>query len=334
MTCLHYNFSEIDSDESFASLAKAFESSSINNHILISGSAGEGNIRKLQLEEGLYLRAWDICPSRDSFLNKSPDTLATEKQFHVGYFFNPELLLKDNPRLGKKWKATGGVNMLFFSNDADMHFQVKNGARLQAIDISITASWLCNAFSSAGPLYNSFISQLQERPSPSVFFEAAPPPEFHMMTELHSNTLTAVGNPLHLKAVVLSLLSGFFDRVVHRSASEVLRNNVFYYDKMLETKRIIVSHTLGVLPSIDNIAKQVALSPSTLKRHFKLMFQKSIYEYYLDQKMELAMRMLQEKPLSVNEVAATMGYEKSSNFIEMFKKHFGISPGSLRKKAG
>jgi AraC-like DNA-binding protein len=334
MTKLHYNFSEIDSDRSFISLARALESNIHNNLITISPSAGEGRIRKLKLEDGLYMRAWDICTSRDTVFNKLPEINPREKQFHVAYFFNPELLLDEHPRLGKKWKAAGGVNMLFFSNDAEMHFQLKPGERLKAIDISITASWINNAFSTAGPLYTSYINQLQERPSPTVTFDAAAATEFHKMAELHAETLTNSENNFHVKAVVLSLLSCFFDRVVHRSATEVLRHNVFYYDKMLETKRIIVSHTLGVLPGIDSIARQVALSPSTLKRHFKLMFQKSIYEFYLDHKMELAMRMLMEKPLSVNEVAATMGYEKSSNFIEMFKKHFGVSPGSLRKKAG
>ncbi len=334
MTPLHYDFSEIDSDSSFMGLARAFESNALNNKITISPGCGTGAIRKLKFEDGLHMRAWDLSPSRDTTMTKHPDIAAAEKQFHIVYFFSPEILLKDNARLGKKWKAAGGVNMLFFSNDAEMHFPVNPGDRLQAIDISVTASWLNNAFLTAGPLYNSFISQLNQRPSPTVFFEAATASEYNMMTELHEETLASSENSLHLKAVVLSLLSGFFDRVVHRSASEVLRNNIFYYDKMLEAKKIIVSHTLGALPGIDSIARQVALSPSTLKRHFKLMFQKSIYEYYLGQKMEMAMRMLQEKPLSVNEVASTMGYEKSSNFIEMFKKHFGVSPGSLRKKAG
>ncbi len=334
MTKLHYNFSEIDSDDSFISLARALQSNVHNNLITLSPSVGEGSIRKLKLEEGLYMRTWDMCTSRETVLNKMPDLTLKEKQFHVAYFFNPELLLEDNPRLGKKWKAAGKVNMLFFSNDAEMHFQIKPTNWIKGIDISLTASWIINTFSAAGPLYMSYINQLQERPSPTVTFDAAASAEFQMMSELHKETLSNLDNNLQVKSVIHTLLSGFFDRVVHRSASEVLRHNVFYYDKMLETKRIIVSHTLGVLPGIDSIARQVALSPSTLKRHFKLMFQKSIYEYYLDHKMELAMRMLMEKPLSVNEVAATMGYEKSSNFIEMFKKHFGLSPGSLRKKAG
>jgi AraC-like DNA-binding protein len=34
----------------------------------------------------------------------------------------------------------------------------------------------------------------------------------------------------------------------------------------------------------------------------------------------------------VNDVAELMGYEKVSHFIEIFKKHHGGSPGSIKKK--
>ena len=101
---------------------------------------------------------------------------------------------------------------------------------------------------------------------------------------------------------------------------------------MLEVEKILITHLQKTLPSIEIIAREVVLSESTLKRHFKLMFGKSIYEYYLGMKMDLAKRMLLEKPLSVNEVATMLDYEKVSNFIEMFKKHHGFSPGSIRKK--
>jgi AraC-like DNA-binding protein len=85
-------------------------------------------------------------------------------------------------------------------------------------------------------------------------------------------------------------------------------------------------------PRMSIIAKTVALSESTLKRYFKLIFGKSVYEYYLSRKMELAIALLSQKPYSVNEIAEVMGYEKVSHFIEIFKRHHGCSPGSMKKK--
>ena len=100
---------------------------------------------------------------------------------------------------------------------------------------------------------------------------------------------------------------------------EPAETHVLHQEKMLMVEKILEQHFEKDLPSIESIAKRAALSESTLKRHFKLMFGKSVYEYYLEKKMEYAKRLLLEKPLTVKEVAYRLGYEKTSNFIHMFK---------------
>lgn len=77
----------------------------------------------------------------------------------------------------------------------------------------------------------------------------------------------------------------------------------------------------------------MALSESTLKRNFKMLYGTSIYEYYLRKKMQKARQLFTEKAIPVKEVAYMLGYEKVSNFIQMFKKHHNLSPGRLKKNA-
>jgi AraC-like DNA-binding protein len=105
-----------------------------------------------------------------------------------------------------------------------------------------------------------------------------------------------------------------------------------YYEKVKEAETILLSYIQKSPPRTCIIAKMVALSESTLKRYFKLIYGKSIYEYYLNKKMEMARTLLLENPFTVNEAAERMGYEKVSHFIEIFKKHHGCSPGSIKKK--
>lgn len=50
--------------------------------------------------------------------------------------------------------------------------------------------------------------------------------------------------------------------------------------------------------------------------------------------MDFGRRLLLEKTLSVNEVAAMLEYDKVSNFIEMFKRRHGVSPGALQRQVG
>ena len=149
--------------------------------------------------------------------------------------------------------------------------------------------------------------------------------------DLHTNAFSGSKGKLYLKARTLSLVSDFLNRAFSQAPHELLENNILHQDKMLLVEKILDDHIERDLPSIELIAKQTALSESTLKRHFKSMFGKSIYEYYLQKKMEHAKRLLLEKPLTVKEVAYRLGYEKTSNFIHIFKKFHTYSPGYMKK---
>ena len=116
------------------------------------------------------------------------------------------------------------------------------------------------------------------------------------------------------------------------STNETSENNVQVHAKMLTVEKMLDDHLDKSLPSIRTIAKDMALSESTLKRNFKQVFGTSIYNFYLQKKMQQARELLAENNVSVKEIAYKLGYEKPSNFIRIFKKHYSFSPGSFRKK--
>jgi AraC-like DNA-binding protein len=335
MNKIQIHFSEIDSDTSFSQLAQSLGSKLIDGITQIPADNGSGIIKKIKFEEGLYMRVWDINLNKTIILSKASDPFAaTEKIFNIACVLTPDTLLIRNRALEKEFNVQGGMNILLFSNDAAMDFEIPAGNILRAIDISVTSLWLINAFKDADLLFVLFISQLNENPDPIVVFESTSAIEYRTLSDLHTAALSELKSPLHIKARALSFVSDFFSKIFRSASEEISKSNIFHYAKMLEVEKILIAHLQKTLPSIEIIAREVALSESTLKRHFKLMFGKSIYEYYLEMKMDLAKRLLLEKPLSVNEVAAILDYEKVSNFIDMFKKHHGFSPGSMRKKNG
>jgi AraC-like DNA-binding protein len=72
------------------------------------------------------------------------------------------------------------------------------------------------------------------------------------------------------------------------------------------------------------------MSVSTLLRQFKTIYGKSVYEYHVEKKMELAKKMILEEKKPVKEVAKTLGYKQVSPFIESFTKQYGYTPGSIK----
>jgi len=331
---LHYIFEEVDSDESIAKLAGVFNTIPENGRIHIPPDYGSGYIRKIKMDQGVTMRVWDINIKRGIAFHKLKHRfIDSEKYFHIGYVLNTESLGLTNKAFPKLMHLPHGMNIVFFSSDAEMDFEIERGTGLHAIDISVSSSWLMNAFDDHDQKIKDFITEFNEKPYPSMLLESSSPSEYRIISDIYSAVASDLKSHLHIKAEVFLLIAEFFRKISSRSAQEVLESKVLYYDKIMAAEKILTENLNGIFPGVDTIAKKVALSESTLKRYFKTVFNKSLNEYYLEIKMEHAKRLMLEKPITVNEVAAMLNYEKVSSFIETFKKHHGYSPGHLKRKS-
>ena len=100
--------------------------------------------------------------------------------------------------------------------------------------------------------------------------------------------------------------------------------------KMLLLKSVIEESIKTGFPALATLAQKAGMTVSTIKRHFKNEFGISMYQYYLQQKMEIARKLLEEDRLSVNDTAERLRYASVSNFIETFRNYHGRTPGSMK----
>lgn len=151
------------------------------------------------------------------------------------------------------------------------------------------------------------------------------------LIELEGHANRSHADTRMLAAQTRSLLVEIIRTVLgeHRVSEE---NERQMYVKMDEIRSILSKHLESKLPSLPALAKKVEVSESTLKRNFKYVFGTSIYEYYLQSKMEWARQLFHDKSLSVKEVAFRLGYEKPSSFIKIFKRIYHYPPGELRRR--
>ena len=333
MDKLHYTFEEIDSNESISSLAGVFNTVAENGRIEIPQDFGSGYIKKIKMDPGVTMRVWDFNIKKAIAFHKLKHRfIESEKYFHIGYILNTESLGLSNKAFPKLMHLPHGMNIVFFSSDAEMDFEIERGTGLHAIDISVSYSWLMNAFEESMEKVK-FIKELNEKPYPSMLLESSSPSEYRIISDIYTAIASGLRSHLHIKAEVFLLIAEFFRKISSRSTQEILESKVLYYDKIMMAEQILKENLNNIFPGVDTIAKKVALSESTLKRYFKTVFNKSLNEYYLEIKMEHAKRLMLEKPITVNEVAAMLNYEKVSSFIETFKKHHGYSPGHLKRKS-
>lgn len=85
--------------------------------------------------------------------------------------------------------------------------------------------------------------------------------------------------------------------------------------------------------SLNRLAKNANLSEFHFHRIFKMYSKETVSEFVTRFKLERAAIFLCVNPkISITTVVMEYGYNDSSSFSRMFKKHFGVSPIKYRKQ--
>ncbi|MFW5489946.1 MAG: helix-turn-helix transcriptional regulator [Desulfovibrio sp.] len=95
-----------------------------------------------------------------------------------------------------------------------------------------------------------------------------------------------------------------------------------------EQARELLLQDLSNPPTITDLARQVGMSESSLKRAFRTTFGQSIFSYFQTYRLNQAKALLASGEMNVTEVAFAIGYSNHSHFSRAFKRQFGISPKS------
>lgn len=84
--------------------------------------------------------------------------------------------------------------------------------------------------------------------------------------------------------------------------------------------------------SIQDLAQDYHISPTSLKYHFRKAYGKSIAAHINQHRMEEAKRLLEETDLPIYQVASQVGYASPSKFSSSFEKDYGLLPKDYRNK--
>ena len=84
-------------------------------------------------------------------------------------------------------------------------------------------------------------------------------------------------------------------------------------------------------PTIEALARQYHINPTTLKSAFKVVYGNSIAAHIKEHRMEKAARLLRETDMSIAQISAAVGYDSQSKFTSSFKAAYKVLPREYRK---
>jgi AraC family transcriptional regulator, regulatory protein of adaptative response / methylphosphotriester-DNA alkyltransferase methyltransferase len=88
--------------------------------------------------------------------------------------------------------------------------------------------------------------------------------------------------------------------------------------------------------SLDDIARRVASSRRQLQRAYAEIGNTTFREHLTRVRMDRAAELLNDRALTVREVARRVGYRQPAQFAKAFRRHLGVAPSDyrLRTSAG
>jgi AraC-like DNA-binding protein len=224
-------------------------------------------------------------------------------------------------------------NFIFASSNEQLHFKILPGRKIRLVIINVTEQWLASTFDGACPRIEHLLEDLQRDPKPILFSTQSSFAVYQAISDMQDHVVKDSTDKFYLKARTVPVLYDVLSNIAWAEMQHLPEVTAAIHTKMVQVEHYLTEYLESSLPCIKTIAREIASSESSLKRNFKSVFGISIYEYYLQKKMQYARQLLDEESIAVKEVAHRLGYQKTSNFIKIFKKHYDSSPGSLRKKA-
>lgn len=110
-------------------------------------------------------------------------------------------------------------------------------------------------------------------------------------------------------------------------------------EKNRDSKQQIVNNIIQIIEksyykplTVEDISKQVYLTPNYLRTIFKEKTGETILDYITRFRISRATELLHDKSLKIHEISVMVGYENISYFCSLFNKFKGVTPNEYRKK--
>ena len=98
-----------------------------------------------------------------------------------------------------------------------------------------------------------------------------------------------------------------------------------------EVCRYILKELKNSELNVERIAEEFHFHPAYLNRLFKKEKGVSVGQFLINERMKLAGAILETGQYNANETAEKVGYSHYTNFYNMFKKYYGMSPAKYQE---
>jgi AraC-like DNA-binding protein len=300
--------------------------------ITILPPLGRGIIKILDIAEGLQVLLADACFT----VHIVGKRRQSDKRFYILHF--DDAFITDTARFSvdgevlQKTQTRHSVARLT-SNAFNNSEEISANTPFKTVKIIFSEAWLKKYLGLDA--HESGLEKYISLKTASYDIEPLDTAYLGLMEELWKADKNDPLQNVFLQNRVTLLIERFFTRLTEKmKALEAPHSlNEDEVQRLIKAEQLLLHDFSVPAPTIDELARQLNMSSTRLKKNFKLMYGDSIYAYYQKMRMQYAKELLLSGRHNVNTTAQHAGYASTSNFILAFKKQFNQLPGELVQKA-
>jgi AraC-like DNA-binding protein len=220
-----------------------------------------------------------------------------------------------------------GYSVAINTSNFGHKFFIPEKTSVNVFSVTIPRVWLKKYLN---PTTDTFISQLLASPEPLFIYEIMNFSIQAAFEEILKNELNTFAEKMAFHEILSRMIRLLLVQLSHSRKSPTKHKfKQPDIEALAKTERLLLAN-FQEAPSIKYLASEAAMSETKYKTAFKQLYGRSVYDYYLHYRMEIAREWLVENRMSVTEVAQKLGYKNISYFSRIFKKHFGQYPSKYQ----
>lgn len=149
--------------------------------------------------------------------------------------------------------------------------------------------------------------------------------ELIIINQIYNRKIETKFDQIYIKAKILEFFTYYFNQKAQNTDNPSVSFDKNVLEKIKKAKQLLIEN-IDNPPSVNKLASELILPVNVLKKAFKEVHGKPIYQYILHYKLDMASYLLLSKKYSVKEISYQMGYSAPTHFIVAFKNKFGVTP--------
>ena len=228
------------------------------------------------------------------------------------------------------FEFTGGQHNIVYASGFNGTSDLDGGG-LKTFEVNLLPSFFTRHLPEGHLLFKNFKQAIDQKCNALLGSSNYPitAQMFIVMHEIMKCERSGEFKKLFVESKVIELLLLQLEQIVQydeRPFSKLAGKDI---EKMYEVRELLIKK-MSHSHSLRTLASAVGTNEFTLKKGFKEIFGKTVFQYLNELKMNHAKEKLINDDLSVSEISAMVGYKNPQHFSTAFKKHYGVTPIALK----